>query len=180
MKSREDRKLASPELRKDAEDFFKWVSHHRSVFTVALHHGLNLENDPDAYKTKGLIINFTEKPDRTSYPPHQRYNVSQGIVCDIDVIRLSAARTNDGDFSDFDQAIAKGQRMGIVIFSYRENLVRQWQRITMPPPKYLKKAAQTVESPQDSWVSWLDKAVNENFEAKIKLAKPPSGRNGRH
>ncbi|EIW85720.1 hypothetical protein CONPUDRAFT_150511 [Coniophora puteana RWD-64-598 SS2] len=151
------------------------ISHHRAVFTVALHHGLDLENNPDAYKTKGLIIQFTDKPHCMDYPPPQRYNVAQGHVCNIDFIR----RTTDGDLSDFDQAIAEGRRMGIMVFCYRENLVRQWQRVTMPPPIFLKRAARTVEGPRDSWVMWLDKAVNENFEAKIKFSKPPARNDGR-
>jgi len=179
MQSREIGKVVSPEIRKDAEDFVKWVSHQSAVLTVALHHGLRLEDNPDVYKTKGLIISFAEKPNHSRYPPHQRYNVVQGLVCDLDVVRLSVTKSNNGDLSDFDQALAKGRRMGIMVLCYGENLVRQWQRITMPPPRQLKKAAQSVESPNGSWVTWLDKAVNESFQAKIKFSKPPTGRNGR-
>lgn len=165
-----------PQAARSAAEFDKWASLHRPVFVFVIHHALQLEANPDAHKSCGLYVELTAKPDRHKYPLHQRYNISRGCIVSLDVLRqIVGGAPHAEELASVYPTPDEDRRIGVMLLSF--NRVARWQRLGLMEHGQLGEIWPNVGISQD-WVSWLEKAINENLQAKIRLPKAP--KSGQH
>ncbi|EIW85735.1 hypothetical protein CONPUDRAFT_135346 [Coniophora puteana RWD-64-598 SS2] len=160
-----------PQAARSAAEFDKWASLHRPAFVFAIHHALQLEANPDAHKSHGLYVELTAKPDRHKYPLHQRYNINRGFIVPLDVLHQMVGGASHGEeLASAYPTPDEDRRIGVMLLGF--NRVARWQRLGLMEHGHLGEIARYVGISQD-WVSWLEKAINENLQAKIRLPKAP-------
>lgn len=159
----------SPDGGRAWNEFDEWVSCHNRVFALVFQHALKLDTDPDAYKSKALAVKLEPKADSASYPLRERYNVASAEVADLHELREAVVAVLGDGLETLDQPMANGERFGVIVISSRYDHFH-FQHAYLSPPEEIKAALREAALPED-WVSWLDRAVNENFEARLKGPK---------
>jgi len=118
-------------------------------------------------QVSGLLVKFTPKAGRLDYPLHQRYDVVKGQTADLDAIRMATTDTHGDVFPD----LSDGRRIGLIVLSC-DNLITQFLKVHLLPPEEFNMVSSSFYILDvNDWVTWLDKAINENLQAKIKVPK---------
>ncbi|EIW85734.1 zf-MYND-domain-containing protein [Coniophora puteana RWD-64-598 SS2] len=163
-------KTREPDGGRAAHEFGRWVQLNNPVFTVALYHALGLEADLNAYKTRGVVVQFASKPNRLNYPMHQRYNVTDGFTEDLDTI-IQSMPPRLANPEELKQTL-KGSRPTALILLFYDRATHVL-KLHLPSLQELRDAAEGVDKPvKGDWLKWLDKAISNNFQDTIKLPKP--------
>ncbi|EIW85721.1 hypothetical protein CONPUDRAFT_70457 [Coniophora puteana RWD-64-598 SS2] len=167
---------SQPQAAGVAAEFDKWATLHRPIFVFAIYHALQLGKNPDAYKSHGLYVEFTAKPDRHKYPLHQRYNVGMGCIVSLDTLHQMVSETPHGEeLATVYPRPEEDRQIGVILLTF--NGMARWQRLGLMELEQLGAIARSIGIPKD-WVSWLEKAINENLQAKIRLPRDFKG--GQH
>jgi len=162
-------KTREPDGGRAVHEFGRWVQLNNPVFTVALYHALELEADPDAYKTRGVVVQFASKPNRLNYPMHQRYNVTGGFTEDLDTI-IQSVPPRLAKSEELKQTL-KGSRPTGLILLFCDRIAHVL-KLHLPSLQEIRDAAKGIDKPAEGdWLKWLDKAINKNFQDTIKLPK---------